>query len=305
MEHVLYDNSLWAWGSNFVNQIGNGNTEYQPHPVKIMSDVVSVAAGDNSTMAITTDGTLWGWGHNRYGTLGDVAVRYVERPIRLLDDVVDVSLHFTHALALRSDGSLWGWGLASALGIGVGFPEQSGATGADLLDYMIFEPIELMRDVISFDAGAAFSMVITSDNTLWAWGINTRGQVGAEPFPNARYPVRVMDDVVAVAAGGLHAIALTSSGSVYSWGGNMWMGGNPTARVANSSPYDQPTPTWVMDDVVQIFVGGFDAHAVFAAVQSDGTIWGWGDNWFNQISQESVLYHAEPVPLHGLIMVFD
>lgn len=71
---VKTDGSLWMCGRNDWGQIGNGTYSEENDyytPVKIMSNVIMVSAGENHTVALRSDGTYFSWGGNRYGQLGD------------------------------------------------------------------------------------------------------------------------------------------------------------------------------------------------------------------------------------------
>ena len=58
---ITVNGNLWAWGRNDYGQLENGTKSHQCTPVKIMEDVVAVSAGENHTMALTSDGVLWTW----------------------------------------------------------------------------------------------------------------------------------------------------------------------------------------------------------------------------------------------------
>ena len=67
---IKSDGTLWSWGNNKYGQLGDGTTTNRSRPVKVLENVTSVTANDDSTFAITTDGSLWSWGANWNGQLG-------------------------------------------------------------------------------------------------------------------------------------------------------------------------------------------------------------------------------------------
>lgn len=66
--HSLYVDDLtskaWAWGSNFVGQLGDATTTDRNLPVELvgLSNVSYVRARSFHSMAVRYDGTVWEWG---------------------------------------------------------------------------------------------------------------------------------------------------------------------------------------------------------------------------------------------------
>jgi len=124
---ITSDNVLWGWGRNthhgvdfargaFIDragQLGDGSNIEQHSPVRIMDNVISVSAGGEHTIAITSDGTLWGWGSNHNVQLGGAtsrsnADRSRHIPERVKDtSVLAASAGNNHIMAITGDGSLW------------------------------------------------------------------------------------------------------------------------------------------------------------------------------------------------------
>jgi len=169
---ITSDGSLWAWGSNFTGQLGNGRSgrnaySLSPiriiHPRRIADSVLIISAGSEYTMAIRGDLSLWAWGSNNYGQLGDGTITDRPRPTRVMDDVVAVSAGFMHTMAIRSDGSLWGWNWFGQLGNGT--RETDGGRGET-------EPIKIMDDVFKVLASGNSTFALGNDGNLWAWGLD-------------------------------------------------------------------------------------------------------------------------------------
>ena len=117
---IKTDGSLWAWGYNYVGQLGDGTTNDKNTPVKIMDSVTAVSSGGSHTMAIKTDGSLWAWGDNGNGEIGNgaggnpninsIAGDYEVSPVKIMDSVTAVSAGGFHSIAIKTDGTLWAWG---------------------------------------------------------------------------------------------------------------------------------------------------------------------------------------------------
>ncbi|OGX80886.1 hypothetical protein BEN47_06445 [Hymenobacter lapidarius] len=68
------DGTLWGWGSNSGNQLGDGtsNIRYAPVQIGTATNWQQVVTGSSAhTVGIRTDGTLWVWGRNDEGQLGN------------------------------------------------------------------------------------------------------------------------------------------------------------------------------------------------------------------------------------------
>ncbi|MGB5070062.1 MAG: T9SS type A sorting domain-containing protein [Flavobacteriales bacterium] len=70
------DGTVWTWGSNSHGELGNGSPvgvykSFIPVQVNDLSGVLSIAAGFQHGLAMTTDGILHAWGNDLSGSLGD------------------------------------------------------------------------------------------------------------------------------------------------------------------------------------------------------------------------------------------
>jgi len=130
------------------------------------------------------------------------------------------------------------------------------------------------------------SLAITSDDTLWAWGYNGRGQVGDGTWTDQPTPVRIMEDVIAAAAGHIHSFAITSDGTLWAWGSNedLRLGHKTIGRLFLS-------PVKILNNVASISAG--ENHSL--AITSDGALLAWGDNSSGQLGVGTTITQHAPV----------
>ena len=249
---ITSDNSLWAWGNNEYGQLGNHTVMDRHTPVKIMENVVQVSAGESHTMAIRTDGSLYAWGMNNAGQLGIYTDTWMwdanSTPVRVMENVAQVSAGRQHTMAIKTDGGLYSWGNNWTGQLGDGsVTDETGPSGR-------YTPVRIMDNVAQVSAARGdFSVAITTEGYLYAWGVNTLGQVGdgttkpwEYPFtepPGRLSPVKIMSDVAYVSAGGNHTLAIRTDGSLWGWGDN------GVGQLGDGTRNDRLSPVLIMHDV--------------------------------------------------------
>ena len=229
------------------------------------------AAGDRHALAVKADATLWSWGSNAMGQLGDGTVTDRGSPAKIMDAVTAVSAGTNHSLAVQSDGSLWAWGNNASGQLGLGSRDNDAHP----------TPAKVMDNVAGASAGASHSLALKTDGSLWAWGANRSGQLGNGTVQDQHSPVKIMDDVAAVSAGEAHTLALKTDGSLWAWGANLsGQLGAPTQNRSDGDPMgDCLLPMQVMEDVTALSAG----CSYSMVVQTDGSLWVWGDNQYGQL----------------------
>lgn len=214
-----------AWGYSGWGQVGNGKPIGTAYPVpdcvrnnvyplgSCLYPVVSVAAGDQHSAAVTTDGKVHTWGNNSLGQLGQPgAMRSYALVVPGIDNVVSVSASGFVTFALKQDGTVWCWGQ---------FQNEYAP-----LPWLSCGPtptkVPNLTGVTSIAAGRNHALAITVDGRIWGWGHNNDGAVGnpTATFTLTPVLVNVPGFAVAIAAGWLHSLAHTADGKTWAWGNN-------------------------------------------------------------------------------------
>jgi len=139
-----------------------------------------------------------------------------------------------------------------------------------------------------------WTLALSTDGTVWAWGWNVAGQLGNGLFGNATVPGRVgaLTNIVDIAAGTDHALAVGSDGSVWRWGA-------PDSTNSTALPDRLPVRVSALTDIVAVAAG----HRFSLALRNDGRVFAWGDNSLGQVGDGSGLFRASPVQVAGLTAI--
>ncbi len=113
--------------------------------------------------------------------------------------------------------------------------------------------------------------------TLWAWGDNSRMQLGASGAPERETPGEVagVGQVTQVVAGGGHVLVLASDGAVWGWGDDV------AGQVGTGTPGATSAPAPVPGLVGARALAAGDRHSL--ALAADGAVWAWGDSSDGQL----------------------
>lgn len=339
----LSDDTVWAWGNNEFGQLGIDPATRDPascpvpdpsarrcKPIEVqhasLNGVQSVSAGGRHSLAIV-GGKVWAWGGNLCGQLGKTGGVIgpggpIPQEVDGLNDIVAIAAGGTHSLALDSQGTVWAWGNNSSgqLGNGLVFDPAlcdpgAGADPGPLTGPVVGQPtpsrVQIPFEATQVAAGVAHSLAVAEDGSVWAWGSNSKGELGRPPAvrtepefdPHSGLPrpvVGLPGGARAVSAGRVHSMALVDEvlsdgtvniGTVWTWGGNSaGQRGDGTAPV-HANRYPSPAkvvraepPYAPLVNVVAIDAGGSHNMALSAH-----QVWGWGSNGFGQLGQKTTV----------------
>lgn len=276
------DSSLWAWGKNNGGQLCDGTTVSKTNPVKVMDNVKNVSIGDQYTMILKTDGTLWSCGYNEYCQLGDGTRVNRTTPVKIMEDVKSISAGSFHSMAIKNDGSLWSWGWNNYGQLGLGVDNEDYGQDAYRMS-----PVKIGSGVTMAYAGNSYSMIIKNDSSLWAWGLNSNGQLGDGTTVSRVERMKIMDDVSSVSPGNNHVAAIKTDGSLWMWGLNV------NGQLGDGTTSRKLVPTKIMDNVKMVSTGSI--HTV--ALKSDGSLWTWGGNAYGELGDGTTTDKKAPVKI--------
>ena len=241
------DGSLWAWGENGRGQLGSSPST-SPYtgtsitPLQVPGRYTQASAGYGFSIGLRADGSLWAWGYNYFGQLGNTIDNQVglpspnPTPVQVAGTWKQAVAGNSHTLALRADGSLWAWGnnVAGQLGTQVNSATENPTP----------TPTQVAGIYTQATAGYLHSFARRADGTLWAWGLDSHGQLGngtTTGFDIANYtPIQEVTlgtnwTVVASGPRAYFTLARTASGLAFASTGDNSTGqlGDGTTTQAN------------------------------------------------------------------------
>jgi alpha-tubulin suppressor-like RCC1 family protein len=129
---------------------------------------------------------------------------------------------------------------------------------------------------------------VRNDGTVWAWGLNTSGQLGDGTTTQRATPVQMLFELTGfthIAAGDNHSVARRIDGHVFAWGSNV------AGQLGNATTTSSPIPVYVQShDASTVAAGG--THSL--ALLPNGTVEAWGSNSKSQIGDETLVARFTP-----------
>ncbi len=150
-------------------------------------------------------------------------------------------------------------------------------------------PMPRQRPMIA--VGMHHLVVVKSDGSLWAMGLNAFGAVGDGTTNDCPHLVRISseNDWIDIAAGWDFSLALKADGSLWGCGDNGW------GQLGNGTTEDSSHPVRLGQSQIwaKIVAGG--NHCL--ALKSDGTLWAWGLCNARQDKDNTIMWSAAPLPM--------
>ena len=127
------------------------------------------------------------------------------------------------------------------------------------------------------EAGAAHTLVLKTDGTLWATGANNDGQLGdGTKLPTTTFK-QVLTGVKGIAAGQFHSLAIKTDGT-------LWVAGdNAQGQLGDGTTTDAAAFKQVLANVAQADAGNI--HTM--VLKTDGSLWATGNNKTGQLGDGS------------------
>ncbi len=267
-------------GTVYYRRGGIGSTELIV-VVAGLTNVTEVKAGSNHLLALKADGTVSSLGENGSGQLGNGIVgqagafEFVPQTVSGLATVVDLAAAGKVSAAVKADGSVVTWGADATMNNNPSGRDPFAGNGLLRVTPVAVSGIAGVADLA---VSAGHALALKTDDTVWAWGKNTAGQLANGAFTPVEYTPRQVNGLtgqmmIDVACNNLVSFALRADGTVWVWGGATWAGATGAQTLAGLPG----------SGVTEIACGDSHLLALNAetpppAITTAATFYNWGSN---------------------------
>lgn len=189
-------------------------------------------------------------------------------------------------IVILPGGQVWAWG------------QQNVTLGTGTQSSNIPSSIPGIYSVSSISSNIA----LKSDGSVWTWGANDFGQLGASSNNSLTQPTPLLNQylgntVQAISAYSEHDLVVVQGGQVKAWGLNS------SGQLGIGSTANQNFPTLVPG---LTNITGVSAGALFSfARSSSGLAYSWGSNTSGTLGDGTTINRLSPVQIPGLANVTD
>ena len=289
------DNRLLGFGSNYLSQLGLGDTAAQkittPTEItdrNVRGKVQEVFIGASHSFILSQDERLFAFGNNVSGQLGlGDAIKKATTPIQITDiniksKVKNVFSGSHHTFVLTTDNKLFAFGDNSEGQLGLG-----GAAASKIKTPVEITDVNIRNKVKNIVVGSNHTFVLTTDNKLFTFGDNSEGQLGlgGAAASKIKTPVEVTDvnikDKVAdIMVGSNHTFVLTTDNKLFAFGNNS----NGQLGLGDAAASKIKTPTEITDVNVQGKVNKiFSSGENTLLLTTDKRLFSFGNNMSGQL----------------------
>jgi alpha-tubulin suppressor-like RCC1 family protein len=267
-------NTLWCWGNPYQDALGTSGPGDTTAPRQVTGPAAgwaSVTAGYLHGCATRKDGGLWCWGDNTAGELGTGTTASTSPPRPVTTPAAtgwaSAAAGRKHTCGIRADTTLWCWGDNQNGQLGLGLSSSQDRP------QQVTTPAAEGWASVAAGADADHTCATRAGATLWCWGDNHDGQLGAGSLTSQDLPQQVTTPAATgwttPAAGFFHSCA-TRTHALWCWGssffGELGIGGTG----AQTLPRRVPVPTrtgWTL-----IAPGAYHT----CATRTGHALWCWG-----------------------------
>ena len=232
---IASDNQAYCWGGNINGTVGNNSTAQISVPAAVYTTgalsgktILSIYPGTGMTCAVASNNLAYCWGGA--GRLGDGSSVQSPVPVAVSTagalsgkTIKSMTLNWSYSCVIASDNQAYCWGWNNA-----GQPGNNSIVDSTIPVAVVNTGALSGKTVKSIAAGTdSHTCVIASDNQVYCWGSNDKGQYGNGTVTQSTVPVATTNTgalsgktISTILSGGSYTYAIGSNNHVYAWGEN-------------------------------------------------------------------------------------
>jgi cysteine-rich repeat protein len=277
-------------------------------PETCQARILDVHISEHNICINKANDTTWCWGDSRFGQTGNgpgqgrmvQVLTQGNRPFRTVTMARSTHCGLTTA-ADDTPGTpmCWAGNASGMLGRNHSAEGFSDPIAGPLYEEVGNEPAPTIP-VAAVDGFADTMCLIDDHGAVYCWGASSQSRLGtdrdlmrwAKPYlMTTQFPVDPDHEAVDLSAGNLHHCFVQGDGTTYCWG-NPSLGRLGTAPNSDS---DTPQPVIGLDNVIIVDVEAGHEHT--CARSSEGAVYCWGNNNFQQLGQPNLDAETSRQPL--------
>ncbi|MDP4156447.1 MAG: putative Ig domain-containing protein, partial [Bacillota bacterium] len=272
-----------------------------------------VSGGGESSLALGSFGNVYAWGSNGGGEFGNNTTTGSPTPVEahgvgdigFLSDITAISEGSSTSLALDASGNVYAMGFNGNGQLGNNTTTDSHTP----IEVLGVGGIGFLSNIIDISEGQASSLALSASGNVYAWGLNSHGELGINTTIQSNTPAEVqgvggsgfLSNIIDVQQGDLMSLALSASGNVYAWGSNTFgdLGNNSTAESNTPVEVQGVNGIGFLSHIIGISVS---EGALFSlALSASGNVYAWGLNNAGQLGINTASTDSlTPVEVHGV-----
>ncbi|MGE4571607.1 MAG: RCC1 domain-containing protein [Candidatus Izemoplasmatales bacterium] len=310
LEETTYEVSYYVFPESFSSSHHN----YLDTDDKI----ANIHPGFYHSLALSHQGRVFTWGNNDQGQLGNSTLDNQIIPTDITEyfqlesneTIIQLSAGGVHSMALSSNNRLFTWGNNdhSQLGDGTYGPASRETIPKDITGEFNLQNNET---IVSIEAGTFHSSALTSENRLFLWGNNGKGQIGNNSTANQGLPLDITsylnlsqdENIIQVSLGNYNTAIITSHHRLLIWGENIY------GQLGNGNFNDSWTPL----DITSFF--SLEANEMITSISlgivhsgaltNQGNLFMWGFNGEGLLGNQSTENSNLPIKINQYFSLDD
>ena len=156
------------------------------------------------------------------------------------------------------------------------------------------------RNVGVIAVGEISSFALQKNGRAWGWGDNGYGRLGNNTILPTATPISIVGATKTfckISGGSRSTSAIDKNGRAWAWGQNA------LGQLGDNTTISKLTPVSVLGAVKTFCEISSKGYTVLA-IDKSGRLWGWGDNFYGQLGDNSVTSRLTPVSVLGATKTF-